>query len=267
MSPGIQDGVMELRLAEDPREIAAAQALRYRVFVEEMGAGTSPACHKLRRDIDPFDALCDHLLVIDRAASRPGAPVVVGSYRLLRRSVAERAGGFYTAGEFDISGLLASRGELLELGRSCVAPEHRGGHVVQLLWRGLCDYVDRHGIDVMFGCASLPGTDPDAVAHALSWLHRHHRAPASFRPAALRGQRVEMDILPPGQIDETLAKRQLPPLLKGYLLAGAVVGDGASLDPLFNTIDVCVLLPCEGVRQRNRRRFQKPVRPPVLAAA
>jgi putative hemolysin len=267
MHSHVQDGALELRLADDPREIEAAQALRYRVFVEEMGAEASPACRALRLDIDPFDALCDHLVVIDRAMSRPGRPKVVGAYRLLRREVAERTGGFYTAGEFDIGGLLASRGALLELGRSCVAREHRGGHVVQLLWRGLCDYVDRHGIDLMFGCASLPGTDPQAVAHVLSWLHLHHRAPAPFRPSALGSGRVAMDLLPPERIDETLAKRQLPPLLKGYLLAGALVGEDAWLDPVFRTIDVCVLLPCERVRQRHRRRFQKPVRPAILAAA
>lgn len=267
MSPFLQEGALELRLAENPKEIAAAQALRYRVFVEEMGAGVSAACHALRRDIDPFDDRCDHLLVIDRAASVPGVPAVVGAYRLLRRSVACQAQGFYTAGAFDIRALLATRGELLELGRSCVAPAHRGGRVVQLLWRGLSDYAERHGIDVMFGCASLPGTDPAALAHALSWLHLHHRAPGSFRPTALAQHRLAMDILPPDRIDELQARRQLPPLLKGYLLAGATVGDGASLDLEFNTIDVCVLLPCAQVRQRNRRRFQKTTGPTARAAA
>ncbi|HEX2526711.1 MAG TPA: GNAT family N-acyltransferase [Geminicoccus sp.] len=267
MTPALADSALELRLTRDERDVAAAQALRYRVFVEEMGATVSRACHAVRREIDPFDDVCEHLVVIDHAASSPGHPAVVGAYRLLRRSVAERAGGFYTAGEYDLGSLLATRGEVLELGRSCVVPAHRGGHVVQLLWRGLCNYIDRHDVDVMFGCASLPGTDPEAVAQALSWLHLHHRAPASFRPSALPACRVAMDILAPADIDETLARRQLPPLLKGYLLAGAMVGDGACLDRDFNTIDVCVLLPSERVRQRNRKRFERPVRQPILAAA
>jgi putative hemolysin len=267
MFPELVHTALELRLARDTRDVAAAQALRYRVFVEEMGARVSVGCHALRREIDPFDGVCDHLLVIDRAASRPGHPVAVGAYRLLRRGVAEKAGGFYTAGEFDLRPLLDTRGEVLELGRSCVAPEHRGGHVVQLLWRGLCDYVERHDIDVMFGCASLPGTDPFAVAQALSWLHWHHRASSSFRPSALPARRLSMDLLAPHEIDEALARRQLPPLLKGYLLAGAKVGEGACLDMSFNTIDVCVLLPFECVRQRNRKRFQRPARQPILAAA
>ena len=267
MRPFLQQGVLELRLAEDPSEVAAAQSLRYRVFVEEMGADTDASCHAQRREIDPFDQWCDHLLVIDRGRSRPGVPAVVGAYRLLRRSVAERADGFYTAGEFDISGLLATRGEVLELGRTCIAPEHRGGSVVQLLWRGLCGYLERYRIDTMFGCASLPGVDPAKVDHALSWLHLHHRAPSSFRPTALAASRVDMQILPPDRVDPVVARQQLPPLLKGYLLAGAVVGDGASIDRVFKTIDVCVLLPCEHIRERNRQRFQKPARPAVLAAA
>ena len=267
MFTGLEHAALELRFARDPRDIVAAQALRYRVFVEEMGARVSVGCHALRREIDPFDDACDHLVVIDHAASTPGRPVAVGVYRLLRRSVAEKAGGFYSAGEFDLRPLLADRGEVLELGRSCVAPEHRGGHVVQLLWRGLCDYVLRHDIDVMFGCASLAGTDPQAVAQALSWLHLHHRAPVSFRPSALPAGRVAMDLLAPHEIDEATARRQLPPLLKGYLLAGAKVGEGASLDRAFGTIDVCVLLPSEGIRQRNRKRFQRPAKAPILAAA
>ena len=248
-------------------EVKAAQELRYRVFVEELGAQVSARCHAEQREADRFDECCDHLLVIDRAASAPRLPNVVGAYRLLRRSVAERSSGFYTAGEFDIAPMLAARGEVLELGRTCVAPAHRGGQVVQLLWRGLCDYLDLHRIDLMFGCASLPGTDVAALEHALSWLHLHHRAPAAFRPAALAENRVDMDILPTGEIDPALAWRQLPPLLKGYLLTGAVVGDGAAVDHLFKTIDVCVMLPCESIRQRSRRRFQRPTRLAKLAAA
>lgn len=266
MSPCLHDDRYELREARDPAEVAAAQALRYRVFVEEGGALADAAGRSLRRDIDRFDAHCDHLIVIDHAATGRDRPAVVGTYRLLRQEVARAAGGFYSASEFDLACLLGGQGRLLELGRSCVAPEHRGGHVLQLLWRGLASYVATHGIDLMFGCASLPGTRPDAHAHALAWLHHRHLAPTHCRPTA-RGERVAMDLLPTDAVDEALARRQLPPLLKGYLLAGAVVGEGAVIDRAFNTIDVCVLLPTARLRQRNLRRFQRPAAPALRVAA
>lgn len=261
------DGALEIRLTRDARDIEAAQRLRYRVFVEEMGAQVPGACHAERREFDPFDAICDHLVVIDHRRSTPELPAVVGAYRMLRRSVAEANSGFYTAGEFDITRLLSTRRELAELGRSCVAPEHRSGQVVQLLWRGLFAYVERHDIDTLFGCASLPGNDPDSIAQALGWLWRDYQAPETWRPRPLPDRRLAFEPLPDHLIDETTARRQLPPLLKGYLMSGALVGEGAVVDELFKTIDVCVLLPTERLRARNRRHFAKPARVPVALAA
>ncbi|GMM62412.1 MAG TPA: GNAT family N-acetyltransferase [Novosphingobium capsulatum] len=254
---------LTVRLARDDRDLAAVQALRWDVFFAEMGAQAHDVLHTL--DTDPYDALCDHLLVID--ADEPGTHLaeggVVGTYRLLRESVAHRAGGFYSAGEFDLSPLMApgSRpgGELLELGRSCVRPAWRTSATISLLWRGIADYIASHGIGLMFGCASFPGTDPDAHAQALSLLAHTCLAPAERRPR-LRGelgpdQAVTLERLARGSYDERRAMLRLPPLVKGYLRCGALFGDGAFIDHAFNTVDVCVVLPVEQISQRYATRF------------
>ena len=126
-------------------------------------------CQRLRRDFDSFDDYCDHLLVIDRAL--PAGPRrVVGTYRLLRRAMAEKRGQFYSVDEYDIRQILAFPGEILELGRSCIEPAYRQRSIMQLMWRGIADYVMYHEIGLMFGCASLAGVDPAAHALALSYL-------------------------------------------------------------------------------------------------
>jgi putative hemolysin len=252
--PMVEAGTLQVRLARDAADLAAVQHLRWRVFAEEMGArlgGDEPL------DADPFDPLCDHLLVIDRAAGDGGA--VVGTYRLLRESVARAAGGFYSAGEFDLAPLLygAGRphGELLELGRSCVLPPYRTSGTIALLWRGIGDYLARHHIGLLFGCASLPGADPTAHAAALSYLAHHHLAEPHCRPAVRCGMGVPLAQLAPGSYDPRAAARQLPPLVKGYIRAGARFGEGAFVDRAFNTTDVCVVLPVERIESRYAERF------------
>ncbi|MBV8739368.1 MAG: GNAT family N-acetyltransferase, partial [Alphaproteobacteria bacterium] len=155
----IRSGKLQVRLAESGADIEAAQALRYRVFCEALGARAAVEAQHLRRDFDRFDESCDHLLALDHSRGI-GPEIVVGTYRLIRRDVATRLGGFYSAGEFDIARLVAYPGEILELGRSCVDRAYRQGAAAQLLWSGIAAYVFRYNIDLMFGCASLPGTDP-----------------------------------------------------------------------------------------------------------
>jgi L-ornithine Nalpha-acyltransferase len=251
-------GTLEVRLAATPEEIDAAQALRYRVFYEEMTAHPSAEARARRRDADHFDAWCDHLLVIDHKRGE-GAAGVVGTYRLLRREAAARAGGFYSQTEFDIAPLLAVPGPILELGRSCVDLEYRTRPTMQLLWRGIASYVFHHDIRLMFGCASLPGTDPDVLAPSLSYLYHYHLAPPSLRARALPGRYVEMNRLPPGEIDTEAAVAQLdaraalaalPPLIKGYLRLGGLVGEGAVIDPQFNTTDVCIIVVTDRVTDK-----------------
>jgi len=250
-------GSLEVRLASNAAEVRRAQKLRWQVFYEEMKAIADGPSRLARRDIDAFDAICDHLVVIDHAVTeRPplGAPrpAIVGTYRLLRQDVADRNGGFYTASEFDISGLLARhRGKrFLELGRSCVLPPYRNKRTVELLWHGIWTYVLAHRIDVMFGCASLEGTDPRALSLELSFLHHNARPPAEWAARALPSRHVEMGRLSAEAIDMKKALHALPPLVKGYLRLGAYIGEGAVVDRQFNTTDVLVVLPVSAISPR-----------------
>ncbi|HLB06879.1 MAG TPA: GNAT family N-acyltransferase [Alphaproteobacteria bacterium] len=249
----IRVGSLEVRLALSAAEVDAAQALRYRIFYEEMRAKPTPEMAARHRDADAFDEICDHLLVLDHA--RDGDPVV-GTYRLLRRSVADRLGrSFYTASEYDIAPILAQPGELLELGRSCVDGRYRNRATMQLLWRGIAAYVSGHDITLMFGCASFPGTDPAVHALPLSYLYHFHLAPAAMRPRTLPDLYVDMNRLPKEAIDARAALLALPPLVKGYLRLGGFVGDGAYVDRQFNTTDVCIIVKTDLVTRKYRERL------------
>ncbi len=259
-----QLGNLEVRLAGSAAEIRLAQKLRYRVFYEEMTAVADARASREQRDADAFDAYCDHLLVIDHGQPRDRLhqrlhdrflgprPVIVGTYRLLRQEVAERHGGFYTSREYEIAPLIAANPHLkfLELGRSCVLAPYRDKRTVELLWHGIWSYVLMHGIDVMLGCASLEGTDPDSLALPLSFLHRAARAPAGWRAQAVSGRYVAMDRLPGEAIDTKAALKAMPPLLKGYLRLGGLVGDGAVIDHDFGTTDVLIVLPVANINPR-----------------
>lgn len=230
-------GALEVRLAETDHEVEQAQRLRYHVFYEEMAAVPSAEMRAEKRDFDRFDDVCDHLLVVDRGAhDEDGQPLVVGTYRLTRDVDAARAGGFYTSGEFDLSRMLAAfEGQrLLELGRSCVLKTYRSRTTtMQLLWKGLMAYVARFSIDLMFGCASFPGVDPDALALPLSYLHHFHPIPKGMEVKARPELYVPMDRLAKEDVDPKEGLRSLPPLLKGYIRAGACIGDGAVIDRQF----------------------------------
>lgn len=252
----LRAGNLGVRLARTPAETDAAFALRFRVFFEEMGALPDAAAAATRRDTDAFDAAADHLLVLDHDLG-VGPAAVVGTYRLIRREAAARIGRFYSAGEYDIAPLLAYPGRVLELGRSCVHEAYRTRGTLQLLWRGIAAYVFQHRIDLMFGCASLPGTDLDALAPALSYLHHNHLAPPPLRPRALAHRHVPMDRLDPGGIDLRAALAELPPLVKGYLRLGGFVGDGAVLDTQFNTTDVCVVVKTDLVTDKYYRHYER----------
>nr|WP_246329404.1 GNAT family N-acyltransferase [Chthonobacter rhizosphaerae] len=248
---------MEVRLARSASEVRTAQALRYHVFYEEMAAIADAETLAMRRDRDAFDRICDHLLVLDHDQMRTkrfrkATPAIVGTYRLLRQEVADRHDGFYSAGEFDLAPLIARHRTLrfLELGRSCVLKPYRSKRTVELLWHGIWSYVLQHGMDVMIGCASLEGTDPDRLALPLSFLHHHARAPEPWRVNALPERRVAMDRLPEEAVDARAALHALPPLVKGYLRLGATVGDGAVVDHQFGTTDVMIVMPVQALSAR-----------------
>ena len=240
----LNPGDLIVKLADDDSEIEQSQALRYRVFYEEMGAHPTDEMTRLRRDFDDFDEPCDHLLIIDPKRRDRKQGEVVGTYRMLR-SQAGREQKFYSAGEFDISPLLALDEPVLELGRACVAPEYRSGMVLQLLWQGIVEYVRRHRIGLMFGCASFPGTDPAALSEPLSYLYHHHLAPPAIRVKALAHRYVDMQGTEVERIDRARVNAALPSMIRGYLRLGAFIGEGAVIDEQFNTIDVSVVLRAE----------------------
>lgn len=252
--PSLWFGNLELRLAANEADLAAVQALRYRIFYEEMSAKASRETLGSQLDSDRFDAICDHILVLDHQLGT-GSDAVIGTYRLLRATVAEAHGGFYTASEFDISCLADIGGEHLELGRSCVDPRYRNRPTMQLLWRGIAYYVLDHDITLMFGCASLPGTDLDALSSSLSYLYRFHLAPPALRPRALDQYYVDMDRIHVSEGAKKEALANLPPLIKGYLRIGSYVGDGAVIDNQFNTTDVCVVVKTDLVTEKYSKHY------------
>ena len=247
-------------LAQDKNAtIKRAQKLRYRVFYKDGTAIADAATLLARRDKDAFDSICDHLMVIDHAAkpSLRGKQPVVGTYRLLRQDVAMSHGGFYSEDEFDISGLIERHADLrfLELGRSCVLPPYRNKRTVELLWHGIWTYVRRHRFDVMIGCASLDGTEPDRLAQQLSFLHHYAQAPEAWRAKAHPSRHVEMNRMAKEAIDPKAALHALPPLIKGYLRLGAYIGDGAVIDHQFGTTDVLIVMPVSAINARYIEHF------------
>ena len=255
-----EHGPLQVRMASSKYEIKAAQRLRYHVFYDEMSAIPTRRMRLQKRDFDKYDRFCDHMLVVDRdVLGAFGEPTVVGTYRLLRGEVAARHGGYYTASEYDLAALLANaeRGmRCLELGRSCVLKSYRAKPItMQLLWKGIMVYLERYRIDVMFGCGSLPGTDPDALKLPLSYLHHFHRAPESKQLCARPERYVPMNRVPKDAIDPKAAMRKLPPLIKGYIRAGAIIGDGAVIDRQFGTTDVLIYFPVSRIGSRLRAKL------------
>ena len=253
-------GALEVRLAETDAEVEQAQRLRYAVFYQEMSAIPSPQMREAERDFDKYDSVCDHLLVVDRDAhGEDGQPLVVGTYRLTREADAMRVGGFYTASEYDLSLMLqgqAPGAKVLELGRSCVLKAYRTRPgTMQLLWKGLMAYVARFDIDLMFGCASLAGTDVAALALPLSYLHHFHPMPEDVRVKARPELFTDMNVVAKDAIDPREALRTLPPLLKGYVRAGGSIGEGAVIDQQFGTTDVFIYFPLSGIDARYKSRF------------
>lgn len=255
---------LSARLARSASEVIAAQRLRYQVFVEELGATpqATPLADPL--DADRFDPHCDHLLVIDPTRREDDLTLddgqLVGTYRLLRQQQAVACGGFYSQAEFDLTPLLRRHHALsfLEVGRSCIAASHRGKAVAEVLWQGIWDYVRHHKLDVMLGCASLPGTDPSEHAHALSFLFHNAAAPADWQVKAVPHLRVDMNMMPTSSIDTRAVMRNLPILIKAYLRLGAFIGDGAVIDHAFNTTDVLILLPVSRINPKYFAHYGAP---------
>jgi putative hemolysin len=245
-------GSLEVRLATTRSEIEAAQALRFRVFVEEMGAQLPADAMLQKRDFDRVDSYCDHLLVLDTALTGSTEEQIVGTYRLLRQEVAARHDGFYSQTEFDVMDLVSRSPDkrFLELGRSCVLSTYRIRRTLEALWQGTWAYALGHGIDAMFGCASFPGAQPYAHALALSFINQTAAANDEWNVRAIAGRGLSMDMMPAEAINPRNAIAAMPPLVKGYLRVGAVVSGEVVVDTAFRTTDVLVMLPVKQINGR-----------------
>jgi putative hemolysin len=251
---------MKIRLAQTEDEVRMAQKLRYHVFHEERGARLT-ATGGL--DQDHFDAASHHLLVIDPHAEGHfplGDGALVGTYRLITQQSAAALGGFYSESEFDLAPLLSRHKSLqfLELGRSCVLKQARGMAVIELLWQGIWDFVRENKIDVMLGCASFDGTNPQDHAAALSLLAQNFTAAGEWAVRARPSRFQTMNLMAPGSFDAKRAAFGLPPLVKGYLRLGCRFGEGCVIDHDFNTVDVLVVLPVASINPRYFARFGAP---------
>jgi putative hemolysin len=232
---------LSVSFAENADEVRAAQALRYRIFGEEMGARLN--CREAGIDQDLFDAYCDHLLVRNDDTGE-----VVGTYRILPPHQARKVGTYYSDTEFDLTRFQHIRSQIVEVGRSCVHPDYRTGATIALLWGGLAEYMQKHGYQYLMGCASV--TMADGGHHAASLyrlLAEKHLSSAEWRvfprcalPLSSLNQRLEVTV---------------PPLVKGYLRAGALICGEPAWDPDFNTADFLVLLPMQGINDRYARHF------------
>jgi putative hemolysin len=241
----VHDLRLGLRLARGGPDLLAAQRLRYEVFVRELGADGPGVDHVRGLECDEFDAHCDHLLLIDPRRDPARLEHVVGAYRLLPPENLAAAGRYYSESEFDLSALRGSGRRLLELGRSCVHRDHRGGASMLLLWNALADYVTERRIEILFGPASFHGTDLAALAQPLSWLWHNHRAPEGLRVTP-KAPAQRMDLCAPG------CGAGVPALIKAYLRLGGFVSDGAFVDQAFNTVDVCLMMDTQAMSARHR---------------
>jgi len=246
-----------VRLATSEEEIRRAQELRYEVFYNEYKAKPTEQMKREKRDFDELDNITDHLIVLVTPPNS-NEQKIIGTYRLLRQDVAEENNtDFYSSQEYEIDKLVKAHKNVLELGRSCVLAEYRTKPILNMLWQGIAEYFRVHDIDLLFGCASFAGTDIDKIKDQLSYLHHYHSTPAEISPKAVSSRYVNMNIAPKEELNEKRMFASLPPLIKGYIRAGATIGDGAVIDEQFNTIDVCIVVRTKHIPQRYMNHYDR----------
>lgn len=230
-------------IARSDSEIREAQKLRYRVFADEMGARLQT--REAGVDADLFDPYCEHLIVRDETNGR-----IVGTYRILSPTAARRVGAYYSESEFDLTRLQHLRQQMVEVGRSCIDPDYRGGAVIALLWSKLAEYMVINGYQYLIGCASVAMTDGGHnAANLFVQLIENSLAPIEYR--VFPRSPLPYERLVTGQ------RAEIPPLIKGYLRAGVYVCGEPSWDPDFNTADLLVLLPMSRINPRYVKHFVK----------
>ncbi|MBO5696749.1 MAG: GNAT family N-acetyltransferase [Alphaproteobacteria bacterium] len=247
----------EVRLTRNKEERKQVRQLRYKVFVEEEGAGTTEEQRALGEEYDAYDRFAEYMAVFHQGR-------VVGTYRIIDRNSAEKMGGFYTENEFNISKIKKYRGNIAEMSRACVDPAYReNALVMRMLWAGLGEYIVRRKIGVLFGVASWVGTKPVKSAQAISYLYYNHLTPSRLRATVLPEKFAEgvnpklsrMNILPREFIDESDARREMTPLIKGYLRLGASFGKGVFVDAPFNSYDVFVMVETRKMDAAYQKHF------------
>ncbi len=243
----------QVKLAETKEELVAAQRLRYRVFVEELGSDGPLVDHARQLERDDFDPYFDHLILT--CDSRPDE--VVGVYRLLRDDQARSAGQFYSEQEYDLGVLKSSGRRMMELGRSCLDPAVRGGMGMYHLWSALSRYIFENNIEILFGVASFHGTNIEELAQPLSLLHHRHLAPADLRVRARADHFQDMNLIAPEALDRRAAMVQVPSLIKAYLKLGGYVGEGAYIDVGFNTTDICLVMDTKRLCESQKSIYAK----------
>lgn len=253
-TPLIRTGNLEVRIARNFAEIDAAMRLRFEVFNLEMQEGLQSSYDR-GYDTDCYDSYCDHLIVRDLDSDK-----VVGTYRLLLRSKAEANIGFYSENEFDIGNLMRIPGELLELGRSCIAASHRSFATISLLWGAISEYAIAHQVNFMFGCASLHASDAVEVMQIYSHLSRNHLAPTQYRVHPLPSCRIPISDDHPIEIDSRKVSKKVPTILKGYLRAGAMICGRPAYDAEFGTADLPVLHDMSRMTARYKNHYAPGVR-------
>jgi putative hemolysin len=251
-------GSLEVRLTSDEQDIRAAQSLRYKIFVDEMGAKLAAPAMALELDFDAYDKYCEHFILVDTSIVGDINEQIIGTYRILRQQIADQHNGFYSQNEFDIAELTKRHSDkkFVELGRSCVLPKYRTRRSVELLWQGIWSYAGQHQIDVMFGCASFFGAVPAAHAHALSFLYHFAKTSDEWSVGANQAIAHEMDLMPKEAIVAKQVFGALPPLIKGYLRLGASFAPNAVIDQDFNTTDVLVMLPVSHISERYIKHYR-----------
>ncbi|OGI38423.1 MAG: hypothetical protein A2V91_01975 [Candidatus Muproteobacteria bacterium RBG_16_64_10] len=233
---------LHVGLAVNPAEIRAAQRLRHQVFVEEMGARLD--CAEPGVESDHYDPFCQHLIVRNHANG-----LIVGCYRILTDAQAAYAGGYYSQNEFDLTRILALPGRFMEVGRTCVHPDYRSGAVIGLLWQGLARFMVMNKFDYLMGCASIPLRTGTHEALAIyQRLAKKYLSPEQWRTYP----RVP---LPQVQLAGVEEKVRVPPLVRAYLRAGAMICGEPAWDPHFNVADLFILMRADGIDERYVRHF------------
>ncbi|WCL49234.1 GNAT family N-acetyltransferase [Leptospira sp. GIMC2001] len=242
---------LTVRIAENQLEIERALALRYEVFNLELGEGL-PQSASTRKDRDEYDLYCDHLIVLDENQESK----IVGTYRILKRSVAIENIGFYSETEFDINNIYNLDEEVAEIGRSCVHPSYRDGSVITMLWAGLADYMMTQNVRYLMGCGSIHSTDPQMASEAYAFLKAKDAiADEKFRVYPNPGYAIK-NLNENLEIDDLKAlTKTIPPLIKGYIRVGSKICGAPALDSVFGTTDVFILFDRNQITEKYGKHY------------